>query len=147
MYLEDHVPGDIYKFGSVKVDEKEIIDFARRYDPQIFHVDPNAAKKTSFGGLIASGWHTVALTMRLLVDHRLSRLANLGSPGVDEVRWLKPVRPGDRLSVRLTILDVRRSATKPNRGIIRSLVETFNQNGEIVMNWKGTNIVMSRNAE
>src|SRR5271157_2818015 len=103
LYFEDHVPGLVHVFGSVLVEEQEILDFAKRYDPQVFHTNPEAAKKTSFGGLVASGWHTVALAMRLIVDHRLSRVPNLGSPGVDELRWLKPVRPGDVLSVRLTV--------------------------------------------
>jgi len=93
MYLEDHVPGSVYQFGSVLVTEEEIRDFAKRYDPQPFHTDPDAAKGTSFGGLVASGWHTAALAMRLIVDHRVSRVKNLGSPGVDELRWHKPVRP------------------------------------------------------
>ena len=145
LYLEDHVPGSVYQFGSIPVEEKDIVDFAERYDPQVFHVDPEAAKRTSFGGLVASGWHTVALAMRLLVDHRLSRMANLGSPGVDDLRWLKPVRPGDILSVRLTILEARRSQSKPDRGIVRGLVEVLNQGGEVVATWKGVNIVLCRN--
>ena len=146
LYLEDHVPGSIYEFGSIVVDEKAIVDFASHYDPQVFHTDPEAAKKTSFGGLVASGWHTAALAMRLLVDHRLSHLANLGSPGVDELRWLKPVRPGDELSVRLTILDVRSSESKPDRGVVKGLVEVLNQAGEVVTSWKGVNIVLRKNA-
>jgi acyl dehydratase len=145
LYLEDHVPGSVHRFGSILVEEKEIIDFARTYDPQVFHVDPEKAKGTSFGGLVASGWHTVAMAMRLLVDHRLSRMANLGSPGVDELRWLKPVRPGDVLSVRLTIMEVRRSQSKPDRGIVRALVEVLNHDGEVVTTWKGVNIVLCRN--
>ena len=147
LYLEDHVPGSVYRFGSVLVEEKEIVDFAKTYDPQVFHVDPEAAKRTSFGGLVASGWHTVALAMRLLVDHRLSRMANLGSPGVDELRWLKPVRPGDILSVRLTIMEVRRSQSKPDRGIVRGFVEVLNNSGEVVTTWKGVNIVLCRNKQ
>jgi len=139
------VPGSVYQFGSIPVEEKDIVDFAERYDPQVFHVDPEAAKRTSFGGLVASGWHTVALAMRLLVDHRLSRMANLGSPGVDDLRWLKPVRPGDILSVRLTILEARRSQSKPDRGIVRGLVEVLNHSGEVVATWKGVNIVLCRN--
>ncbi|MGD0237562.1 MAG: MaoC family dehydratase [Syntrophorhabdales bacterium] len=139
------MPGSVYQFGSIPVEEKDIVDFAERYDPQVFHVDPEAAKRTSFGGLVASGWHTVALAMRLLVDHRLSRMANLGSPGVDDLRWLKPVRPGDILSVRLTILEARRSQSKPDRGIVRGLIEVLNYSGEVVATWKGVNIVLCRN--
>lgn len=92
LYLEDHVPGSVYIFGPITVDETAIVDFASQYDPQVFHTDPEAAKKTSFGGIVASGWHTAVLTMRLLVDHRLSHVANLGFPGLDELRFLKPVR-------------------------------------------------------
>jgi acyl dehydratase len=146
LYFEDHVPGSVYLFGSVLVEEQEILDFGRRYDPQVFHTDPEAAKKTSFGGLVASGWHTAALAMRLIVDHRLSRMPNLGSPGVDELRWLKPVRPGDTLSVRLTVLEARLSHSKPDRGLVRALVEVLNQSGEAVASWKGLNIVPCRNS-
>jgi hypothetical protein len=94
----------------------------QRSDPQPFHIDPKAAQHTMFGELIASGWHTASLMMRLMVDHYLSRNASLGSPGVDELRWLKPVRPGDALSVRVTILETKRSRSKPDRGIVRSFV-------------------------
>ncbi|MDD4986179.1 MAG: MaoC family dehydratase [Dehalococcoidales bacterium] len=146
LYLEDHVPGSVYEFGSIVVDEKAMVDFASQYDPQVFHTDPEAAKKTSFGGLIASGWHTAAMAMRLLVDHRLSNLANLGSPGVDELRWLKPVRPGDELSVRLTILEVRPSESRTDRGVVKGLVEVLNHAGEVVTTWKGINIVLRKNA-
>jgi acyl dehydratase len=145
LYLEDHLPGSVYEFGSIVVEEKDIVEYATRYDPQVFHVDPEAARRTSFGGLVASGWHTAALAMRLLVDHWLSRMANLGSPGIDELRWLKPVRPGDVLSVRLTIMEVRRSQSKPDRGIVRGLIEVLNHSGEVVMTWKGVNIVLCRN--
>ena len=98
-YFEDQVLGSVYEFGSIVVEEEEIIAFATRYDPQVFHTDPDTARKTIFGGLVASGWHTAVLAMRLLVDHYISYLANLGSPGVDELRWPKPVCPGDELSV------------------------------------------------
>jgi acyl dehydratase len=145
LYLEDHIPGCVYTFGSVVVDEKAIVDFASQYDPQVFHTDPEAAKKTSFGGIVASGWHTAALAMRLIVDHRLSRVANLGSPGLDEVRFLKPLRPGDELRVRLTILEARPSASKTDRGVVKSLVEVLNQSGEVVASWKGINIVLRKN--
>jgi acyl dehydratase len=147
MCFEDNVPGSVYELGSITVDENEIIEFAKRYDPQVFHTDPEAAKKTSFGGLVASGWHTAAMAMRIIVDHRLSHLANVGSPGVDELRWLKPVRPGDVLSVRVTILEARRSRSKPDRGVVRGLVEVMNQSGEVVTSWKGVNIVLCRSME
>lgn len=144
-YFEDYIPGSTYEFGSIPVEEKEIIEFATRYDPQIFHIDPDEAKKTMFGGLIASGWLTVALAMRLLVDHFVSKTASLGSPGVDELRWLKPVRPGDRLSVRATILEARRFDSKPDRGAVKALIEVLNQNREVVLSWKGVGIVKCRN--
>ncbi len=92
-YFEDYLPGSVHEFGSVTVQKNEIIEFARRFDPQRFHMDPEKAKQSAFGGLIASGWHTASLCMRLLVDHYVSRVASLGSPGVDELRWRKPFRP------------------------------------------------------
>lgn len=146
IYLEDHIPGSVYEYGSIVVDEKAMIDFASQYDPQVFHTDPVAATKSSFGGLVASGWHSVVLATRLLVDHYFLRLANLGSPGVDELRWLKPVRPGDELSVRLTILEVRPSKSKTDRGIVKGLVEVLNQAGDVLTTWKGVNIVLRKNA-
>ena len=102
-YFEDYLPGAVHDLGSITIGEAEIIEFARRFDPQPFHIDPEAAKQSAFGGLIANGWHTASLAMRLLVDHYVSRVASLGSPGADEVRWRKPVRPGDTLSVRVTV--------------------------------------------
>lgn len=104
------------------------------------------ATKTVFGGLVASGWHTAALAMRLIVDHYLSHVASLGSPGVDELRWLKPVRPGNRLSLRVSIVETRRSRTRPDRGIVRSLVEVINQDHEVVMSSKGMNMLQCRDA-
>src|SRR5450756_1412288 len=98
-YFEDYVAGAVHEFGTIAVEEAEIIAFAKRYDPQIFHIDPQAAKQTIYGGLIASGWLTSGLIMRLYSDHYLSHVASLGSPGIDELRWLKPVRPGDVLSL------------------------------------------------
>jgi acyl dehydratase len=145
-YFEDYVPGSVYEFGSIVMEEKEMIEFATRYDPQPFHIDPEAARKGVFGGLIASGWHTGAASMRLIVDHYLSRVASLGSLGVDELRWLKPVRPGDELSIRVTVLETRLSQSKPDRGIVRSLVEVMNQIGEVVMSRMAVNIVGCRNA-
>jgi acyl dehydratase len=144
-YFEDYLPGAVHEFGPITIGEDEIIEFARRFDPQPFHIDPEAAKQSVFGGLIASGWHTVSLTMRLLVDHYISRVASLGSPGVDEVRWRKPVRPGDTLSVRVTVLESRLSRSKPNQGTIRSHVEVLNQHREVVMTWKGIGLVRCRN--
>lgn len=144
-YLEDYATGTVYEFGSIAVSEDDVIAFAQRFDPQPFHIDPHAAKQSIFGGLIASGWHTASLTMRLLVDHAISRDASLGSPGIDELRWLKPVRPGDTLSVRVTILGVKRSKAQPDRGIVRSYVEVLNQNRDVVMTMKPAGLLLSRN--
>lgn len=143
-YFEDYLPGAVHEFGSITLREVEIIEFARRFDPQPFHTDPEAAKKSAFGGLIASGWHTASLAMRLLVDHYISRVASLGSPGVDEVRWRNPVRPGDTLSVRVTVLESKLSRSKPGQGSIRSYVEVLNQHREVVMTWKGIGLVLCR---
>jgi len=135
-YFEDYVTGAVHEFGSVRVDEKEVIEFATRYDPQDFHVDPVAAKDSAFGGLIASGWHTAGMMMRLLTEHFVSKVASMGSPGVDELRWALPVRPGDTLSVRTTILEANRSRSKPDRGIVRTQVDVLNQRKEVVMSMK-----------
>lgn len=143
-YFEDYVTGAIHEFGSIAVDEADVIAFGRRYDPQPFHTDPEAATASSFGGLIASGWQTAGLMMRLVVDHYLSHVASLGSPGVDEVRWPQPVRPGDTLRVRATVLEARRSRTKPDRGIVHTLFEVLNQRGEVVMSAKAMNMLKAR---
>jgi acyl dehydratase len=143
-YFEDYVAGSVHEFGPIVVEEAEVIAFARRFDPQPFHIDPEAAAQSMFKGLIASGWHTGGMTMRLCVDHYLSKVASLGSPGLEELRWLKPVRPGDALSVRVTILEAKRSRSKPDRGIITSFIETLNQNGEVVMSLKAANFMLCR---
>lgn len=145
-YFEDDEECSVHEFGSIAVEEQDIINFAKRYDPQVFHTDPVEATRTVFGGLVASGWHTAALAMRLIVDHWLSHVASLGSLGVDELRWLKPVRPGTMLSLRVTIVETFRSRKKPDRGIVRSFVETMNQDHEIVMSWKATNMLQCRDA-
>lgn len=145
-YFEDYVPGSVHEFGEIRVEEDEIIRFARRFDPQVFHTDPEAAQQTVYGGLIASGWHSASLMMRLFVDHYLSHVASLGSPGVDELRWLKPVRPGDTLFLRITVSETKRSRSKPDRGLVRSDVEAMNQKGEIVMTMKALNFIRCRNA-
>ena len=126
-YFDDYVPGTTHDCGSVSFSQAEIISFATQFDPQPFHVDPEAAAHGPFGGLVASGWHTAALVMRQLVDHYLSAEASLGSPGLDEIRWPSPVRPGDTLRVRATVLEARRSQSKPDRGIIKTVIEAVNQ--------------------
>ena len=130
--FEDFEPGQVYELGSRTVTEDEIVDFARQWDPQPFHVDPEAAKESVFGGLIASGWQTGAMWMRLYVDSMLGSAAR-GSPGIEELRWLAPVRPGDTLTGRLTVLETTPSATKPDRGTIRIRGEMVNQDGVTVM--------------
>jgi acyl dehydratase len=143
-YFEDYVPGSVHEFGSIAVEEAEMIDFARRFDPQPFHTDPVAAKQSVFGGLIASGWYTASLMMRLFVDHYLSHVASLSSPGVDQLRWLKPVRPGDMLSIRVTVSETKRSRSKPDRGIVHSYIEVLNQDRETVMTMKAMNLLGCR---
>ena len=135
-FFDDMQPGTTEEFGSTLVEEAEIVEFARRYDPQPFHLDREAAKGSIFGGLAASGWHTASLMMRMLVDHATTFGASMGSPGVDELRWLRPVRPGDVLSLRVTVLDVTPSRSKPDRGLVRSNVEVMNQDRDLVMTVK-----------
>ena len=117
-YFEDYVPGAVHEFGSIPVDEQEVIEFGKRYVPLPYHVDKEAAKESIYGGVIASGWHTASLMMRVYSENYLSQVANLGSPGGDELRWDKPVFPGDVLSVRATVLETRRSESRPDRGIV-----------------------------
>ena len=144
-YFEDYAPGAVMNYGPIKVDADEIIDFARRYDPQEFHVDPARAAEGPFRGLVASGWHTASMMMRVLVERYLSRVASLGSPGVDELRWLAPVRPGDRLWVHITVLEARRSRSKPDRGMLRSLIEVCSERGDILMTVKSMTLMLCRN--
>jgi len=132
-YWEDFSVGDVTELGSVDVSEHEIVEFAERYDPQPFHVDPAAAVDGPFGGLIASGWHTAALFMGLFVRGILLDAASMGSPGVEQLRWTAPVRPGDRLTGRVTVTDARPSSTNPGRGTIFTTSEVFNQDGVLVM--------------
>jgi len=143
-YFEDYVPGSVFEYGSITLSQDEIVEFAKRFDPQFIHTDPLAAAQGPFGGLIASGWHTAAVMMRLFVDHYLSHVASMASPGIDELRWLRPVRPGDSLSIRVSILEANRSRSKPDRGMVRSLIEVLNQDCEVVMGLKAMNILRCR---
>jgi acyl dehydratase len=143
-YFDDYLPGASYDCGSFSVSEAEIVSFATQFDPQPFHVDPMAAARGPFGGLIASGWHTAALVMRQIVDQYLPAGASLGSPGLDEIRWPGPVRPGDTVRVRVTVAEARRSASKPDRGILKSLIEAVNQDGHPVMRAIATNFLLVR---
>ena len=143
-WFEDFLPGAVCEVGHTAVTAPEIIDFARRFDPQPMHVDPQAAAHGHFGGLIASGWHTASMMMRLLVDHFLPGHASIASPGIDELRWTHPVRPGDMLRLRVTILDAIPSRSKPDRGMIRTLIEVLNQNDDVVMSLKAMNLLRCR---
>ena len=143
-YFEDYVAGTVTEFEPIAVDEAEVIAFARQFDPQPIHTDPAAAAAGPFGGLIASGWHTASLVMRVLVEQYLARRASLASPGVDELRWLQPVRPGDVLRVRTTVLEARRSRSKPDRGLVRTKIEALNQNGQVVMSMVAMNLFRCR---
>jgi acyl dehydratase len=143
-YFEDYPEGAVYEFGSVAVTGAEIVDFARRFDPQPMHVDVAAARTGPFGGLIASGWHTAGLMMSLFVAHFLPRAASLGSPGIDELRWPHPVRPGDVLRLRVRVVEARPSRTQPDRGILRTLVEVLNQDDVVVMSLKPVNLLRRR---
>ncbi len=143
-YFEDYVPGAVFEFGPISVDEAEIVAFASRFDPQSIHFDKGCAEQGPFKGLIASGWHTIALLMRLFVDNYLSAVASLASPGVDEVRWTKPVRPGDQLRLRVSVTEAAPSRSKPDRGLVRSFVEGLNQDGDVVVSFKAMNLLARR---
>jgi len=145
-YFEDYRPAAVYEYGYLTVTEAEILEFARRFDPQPIHIDPGFAAAGPFGGLIASGWHTASMMMRLFADHYLSRVASLASPGIDELRWPYPVRPGDTLRVRATVVESRRSLSKPDRGIIKTLAEAVNQDGRTVMRLTAINFLRVRPA-
>ena len=137
LYWEDFKVGDCVEMGSHRFSAEEIIAFARQFDPQPFHIDPVAAKSSAFGGLIASGWHTCAVCMRLNCDSYINRTVSLGSPGLDNIRWLKPVRPGDTIRFRRTVLDARASLSRPGVGLLRSRTEALNQHGVVVMSMEG----------
>src|SRR5579863_4706136 len=138
-YFEDFQVGDSFDLGHTPpITSEEIITFARQYDPQPFHIDPELAKETFFGGLIASGWHTCSLLMRLMVDSLINDTISLGSPGVDEIRWHRPVRPGDALHARLTVIGATPSRSRSDLGIVRSRSEVFNQKDELVTSLAAT---------
>jgi len=143
-YFEDYVVDTVHEFGSIAVTEEEMIAFALRYDPQVFHIDPIAAKNTYFGGLIASGWHTSSLMGRLFVENVVSGVASLGSPGGSELRWIKPVRPDDVLSIRVTIREAKRSQSKPDRGVIVFYIEMMNQSRETVVTMQFVHMCLCR---
>lgn len=145
-YFEDYPVGAVYTGGPISVSEQEILDFARRYDPQPMHVDKAAAEAGPFRGLIASGWHTGSLMMQMLARHFVPTPGNLPSPGLDELRWLRPVRPGDTLTLRATVESARRSRSKPGQGVVVGLVEVLNQDGAVVMSLKPVSLMRCRPA-
>jgi|SRR5581483_4524668 len=146
-YFEDFQVGEIVPLGECTISETEIMEFGRAYDPQFFHVDPERAKTSMYGGLIASGWHTASIGMRLLVDGLLSKSASMGSPGLDALNWHKPVRPEDRLSARFTVLELTPSQTRQDRGRMRAKVEMLNAADDLVLSWTGTIIFGRRPAQ
>ncbi|MGD0562057.1 MAG: MaoC family dehydratase [Roseiarcus sp.] len=146
LYFEDFAPGEIVEYGDTPVTAEAIVEFAREFDPQPFHLDAEAARESVVGGLIASGWHTAAMLMRMNCDGFLNRSASQGGPGVEELVWLKPVRPGDRLRARRTTLSARASRSRPNVGLVEFLFEVLNQNAEIVMTQKNVAFILRRAA-
>ncbi len=144
-YYEDFAVGTTREFGGLSLSKDDIVGFARQYDPQSFHVDEEAAKRSPFGGLIASGWQTAALAMRMWCDAYLLDTASVGSPGIEKLKWTKPVRPGDTLRVRATVLEARPLASKPGIGLVRSRWDVVNQAGDVVMEMEGLSMMRRRN--
>ena len=143
-YFEDYEVDRVYKLGSVQVELAEVIEFASRYDPQYFHIDENRAKESIYGGVIASGWHTASMMMRVFADNFLSDVSSMGSPGLDELRWYLPVRPGDTLFVSAIVLETRLSKSKPDRGVMRTRTEVHNQDNELVLSSTAVNFMRRR---
>jgi acyl dehydratase len=143
-YFEDYQVGAVYEYGYATLGEAEIVAFAQRFDPQPMHIDPQFAAAGPFGGLIASGWHTAGVLMRMIADHYLSKVASLASPGIDELRWPAPVRPGDSLKLRTTIVEARISRSKPDRGLVRTHAELLNQHGSVVLSLVAMNLLLRR---
>ena len=143
-WFEDYAEGRVLEFGNTLVDRDELLEFAHRWDPQPFHTDPAAAAASVFGGLIASGFHTCAMMMRMLADHFLDPVSSLGSPGLDELRWRLPVRPGDRLRLKVTIVEARPSRSKPDRGMVTSRLVMLNQDDAEVMTLTAMILVLRR---
>ena len=143
-YWEDFNVGERMVLGTKTFTEEEIIRFAKEFDPQPFHVDKEKAEQSFFGGIIASGWHTCSVAMRMMCDAYLNESASIGSPGVDNIRWLKPVRPGDTLRAERVILESRASSSKTDIGIVKSRWEMFNQHNEMVMSMEGISMFLRR---
>ncbi len=136
-HWEDFPTGHVMEFGATPVSREAVIEFARQFDPQPFHLDDEAGRESLFGGLCASGWHSCAMAMRMMCDEYLLESASLGSPGIESLRWLKPVFPGDTLRLRMEVLDARPMASKPGVGLVRSLWTMFNQHDEAVLRMEG----------
>ena len=143
-YFDDFKPGDRLESAPLTISEALIVEFGRFYDPQLFHTDPQAASETIYGGLIASGLQTIALTFKLFLETGTLAGSSLGSPGLDEIRWKVPVRPGDTLHVVAEVLEVRASSSKPDRGIVRIHYTTVNQRGEAVLTFVGNQLLRRR---
>lgn len=143
-YLDDFAVGQVFRSGRIRVEADRIKSFAAEFDPQPFHLDPEAATHTFFRGLVASGWHTAALTMRLLADSELKPAGGIIGLGFEELRWPRPVRPGDELSLQTEVLEVRPSQSRPEQGLIKIRVTTLNQTGEAVLTQVGTLLVRRR---
>jgi acyl dehydratase len=145
-WFEDFKPGKVTEYGARRLEEREIIEFAREWDPQRYHVDPEAAKDTPFGGLIASGWQSCGVAMRLMCDAYLNESSCVGSPGIDEIRFLHPVRPGDTLRFRATVLESRPSRSRPERGTVTFRWELLNQKDKVVLSMTGRQLYLRRPA-
>ncbi len=143
-YFEDYEAGRVYELGSVQVELAEVVEFATRYDPQYFHIDESRAKESIYGGIIASGWHTASMMMRIFADNFLSDVSSMGSPGLDELRWYLPVRPGDTLFVSAIVLETRLSKSKPDRGVMRTRTEVHNQSHTLVLSSTAVNFMRRR---
>jgi len=146
LYWEDFTPGEVVEIGNHTFTQEEIVAFATQFDPQPLHTDAEAARGTFYGGLIASGWHTCAVGMRLMVEAYIGRSASAGSPGVENIRWLGPVRPGDTITYHRVILEARPSGSRPGIGLVRSRSEAVNQRGEPVMTMEGWGMFRRRPA-
>ncbi|MEN3974634.1 MaoC family dehydratase [Emcibacter sp. SYSU 3D8] len=144
IWFEDFFECQQLQFGSVTVAREEVLDFARRYDPQPFHIDEDAAAASIYGGIIASGWHTGAMMMRLLCDGLFLRAAGMGSPGLDQLRWVRPVRPGDTLTLTGKVLSAKLSRSKPDRGSVDISYRVHNQHGELAMTFQAVTLFARR---
>ena len=148
IFYEDLQIGMTRKFGGYEVTREEVLEFASKYDPQPFHLSDEAAAQTHFGKISASGWHTCSMTMRMMVENMMNeKSAGLGSPGVDQLRWIKPVYPGDTLRCETEVIEKRRSASRPEMGIFKSRIRTFNQKDEMVLEMVSNALMRTRDPE